>query len=301
MVLFLPETARSIVGNGSISPKRHFNQPSFHLLVPEHARTKPEASGAHDSPPPIHIAKPQSRKFPNPLASLKLLRFPETTILLLAYGINYTVYCCLQASLSTLFVDIYRVSGLIAGLIYLPFGVACAISAFATGKLLDIDYRKTAAECGIPVEKSRTSGTNLRDFPIEKARLRTVVYSVGLSAALVVAYGWILERGVHTSLAAPLVLQFAIGLTIQPVFTALNTLLVDIHPDSPSTAQAACNFVRCEMAAACLAGLDALLRRVGPGWSFSLFGSTLFLVVVMLVMLRLRGMAWRQVRSRTST
>jgi len=300
MVLFLPETARSIIGNGSISPKKGVTKPPLPLLLPKHARTEPEAVGDYDSPPPIHVVKSQRRKFPNPFASLKLLRFPDTTIILLAYGINYTVYCCLQASLSTLFVEIYRVSGVIAGLIYLPFGVACAISAFATGKVLDIDYNKTAAECGVPVEKGRAFSSDLRDFPIEKARLRTVVYTVGLSSALVVAYGWVLEGGIHTSIAAPLTLQFAIGLTIQPVFTALNTLLVDIHPDSPSTAQAACNFVRCEMAAACLTGLDALLRRVGPGWSFSLFGGTLFLVVVLLVVLRLRGMAWRQVRSRTS-
>ena len=41
----------------------------------------------------------------------------------------------------------------------------------------------------------------------------------------------------------PLVFRFFIGLTIQMVFTALNTLLVDTHLDCPSTSQAACNFV----------------------------------------------------------
>jgi MFS family permease len=284
MVVFLPETARSIVGDASV-PANGINKALIPSLSPKHA------PGREDS---YYVSLQEgSRKFPNPLASLKLLRFPDTAIILVAYGINYTVYCCLQASLSTLFVDIYHVSGLVAGLIYLPFGVACALTAFGTGRLLDINYRKTAAESGIIVKEGES--TDLKDFPIERARLRTVTFSVALSAVFVMGYGWLLQA--RTSMAAPLVLQFFIGLTIQTVFTALNTLLVDIHPDCPSTAQAACNFVRCEMAAACLAALDILLRRLGPGWSFVLFGTTLFLVVLMLLLLQLKGLKWRQSRS----
>ena len=280
MALFLPETARNIVGNGSV-PVNGINKPLIPLLSPKHP-------GSYNG-----SAREGHRKFPNPLAASKLLRFPDTAIILVAYGINYTVYCCLQASLSTLFVDIYHVSGVVAGLIYLPFGFAVALSAFATGRLLDINYRKTAAESGIAVTKGEA--TDLRDFPIERARLRVVKYSVALSAVLVMGYGWVLQAGVH--MAVPLVFQFFIGLTIQMVFTALNTLLVDTHPDCPSTAQAACNFVRCEMAAAFLAALDAMLRRLGPGWSFLFFGATLFFVFLALVLLQLKGMKWRSSRS----
>ena len=234
------------------------------------------------------------RKIPNPLAALKLLRTPGTAIILVSYGINYTVYCCLQASLSTLFVDIYGVSGLVAGLVYIPFGVAVALSAFATGRLLDVSYKRTAAENGMSIVKSEE--TDLKDFPIEFARLRNIIWSVVLSALLVIGYGWTLHARV--TMAVPLVLQFLVGLTIQGVFTALNTLLVDLHPDCPSTAQAACNFVRCEMAAACLAALDALIRSIGPGWSFLLFGATLFLEFLMLFLFQLKGMEWRHARPR---
>ena len=232
------------------------------------------------------------RKIPNPLAALKLLRTPGTAIILVAYGINYTVYCCLQASLSTLFVDIYGVSGLVAGLLYIPFGVAVALSAFATGRILDISYKNTATQNGTSIIKS--TETDLTDFPIEFARLRTVIWSVALSAFLVMGYGWTLDARV--CMAVPLVLQFFIGLTIQGIFTALNTLLVDLHPDCPSTAQAACNFVRCEMAAACLAALDALIRSIGPGLSFLLFGAALLLEFLVLLLLQLKGMRWRCAR-----
>lgn len=43
------------------------------------------------------------------------------------------VHSCLQASLSTIFVDIYHVSGLVAGLVYIPFGVACMVASFLAG------------------------------------------------------------------------------------------------------------------------------------------------------------------------
>ena len=284
MVLFLPETARSLVSDGSI-PAKGVNKAALPILSPK------LVLGAQDG----NRASQQKGgwKVPNPWASLDLLRYPDTGIILVAYGINYSVYCCVQASLSTLFVDVYHVSGLVAGMIYIPFGVACAFTAFMTGRLLDISYRKTAAESGIVVEKGKAS--DLGDFPIERARLRYVKLSVVLSGVCVMGYGWLLQA--HTIMAAPLVLQFFIGLTIQTVFTALNTLLVDTHPECPSTAQAACNFVRCEMAAACLAALDPMLRRVGPGWSFTIFGAALFLEALMLVLLQAKGMEWRRSRS----
>ncbi|KAK4142718.1 major facilitator superfamily domain-containing protein [Dichotomopilus funicola] len=252
MVLLLPETARNIVGNGTI-PARDINR----ALIPLPPNRKYDTSDTKPAIPP----QQRRRNLPNPLTTLQILRKPGTAIVLVSYGINYTVYCCLQASLSSLFVNIYHVSRLVAGLVYLPFGIAVALSAFGTGNLLDFDFKKTVTGTG--AELMRQNVTDLGNFQIERARLRTVVFSVALGAAFTMGYGWSLRAGV--SMAVPLLLQFLIGLTIQMVFTALNTLLVDLHPDRPSTAQAACNFVRCEMAAACLAGLDAFIQSVGPG------------------------------------
>lgn len=209
-----------------------------------------------------------------------------------AYGVGYATYSCLQASLSSLFLDIYEISGLASGLIYIPFGVACALSAFATGKLLDRNFRKTATELGVPV--TRNKADNLSSFPIEKARLRTIVPLVSVSACLTIAYGWQLQKSVV--MAGPLVTQFFIGLTIQTMFTALSTLLVDVNQECPSTAQAACNLVRCEMAAGYLAALDPLLRAIGPGWTFLLLAAVVLLSAIMLLALQWKGLRWRQKR-----
>ncbi|KAL1862501.1 hypothetical protein VTK73DRAFT_6877 [Phialemonium thermophilum] len=284
MAICLPETARNLVGNGTVRPAMSMNRAPVRLL------TAPQDGGCDVSCWDMG----KRRAVPNPFSSLKLVRRPGTALILAVYAVGYSVYVCLQASISTIFLDAYQVAGVVSGLVYLPFGVACAVSAFATGLLLDRNFRRTAAECKIPVVDARLA-SSLEEFPIEKARLRTIGLFVGLGAVLLMGYGWLLQF--HVTVAGPLVAQFFMGLTIQTLFTALNTLLVDVHQDCPSTAQAACNFVRCEAAAAWLAGLDPLLGHLGPGWCFVTLGAVLFLAVPALHILQRRGMQWRQART----
>lgn len=69
----------------------------------------------------------------NSLSTLAILKSPGTAIAVSCFAVYYMTYSCLQASLSTVFISTYGVSGFIAGLCYIPFGVACAIGAFFTG------------------------------------------------------------------------------------------------------------------------------------------------------------------------
>ncbi|KAG8159469.1 hypothetical protein KVR01_011130 [Diaporthe batatas] len=284
IALLFPETNRSVVGTGNV--RAHgLHRPLLPLLLP--------MVGAKSTCQPIDKQTDQ-RPSMNPLTSIKLLRSPGTALLVASYGVGYATYSCLQASLSSLFLDIYeeQISSLASGLIYIPFGVACALSAFATGKLLDRNFRETAAEQGVTVTTNRVD--NLSTFPIEKARLRTIIPLVCVSALLIIAYGWQLQAGV--TMAGPLVTQFFIGLTLQTMFTALSTLLVDVNRECPSTAQAACNLVRCEMAAGYLAALDPLLRATGPGWTLLLLATTVLSSVAMLCVLQRKGLQWRRER-----
>lgn len=122
IVLFLPETCRAIVGNGT-SAAPNWNLPIFHKLCPnEVQRTARRQTQA-----------PSLSVILNPFSGLALLRHRATFVVSLCYGIYYMVHSCLQASLSTIFVDIYNVSGLVAGLVYIPFGVACMIASFVAG------------------------------------------------------------------------------------------------------------------------------------------------------------------------
>ncbi len=176
MILALPETARQVVGNGSISGSW------IHRAPLSGFRPKTTFSDREMLPRPFHIA--------NPLSSVKILRQPDSTLIILTISILYAVSCCMQASLSTLFIRKYALNQIEAGLIYLPYGVGCALAALFTGKQLDWDYQTTAKKHGMPVEKRLR---NRVCFPIEEARLRNVWYPLTFATAGTIGYGWTLR------------------------------------------------------------------------------------------------------------
>ncbi|KFY38623.1 hypothetical protein V494_04287 [Pseudogymnoascus sp. VKM F-4513 (FW-928)] len=265
IIFFLQETSRFIVGNGS-KPARGIHRTLLSYIL------KNKTHEASTGPESVDSSLPKKpSRIPNPLVSLRMLFFPDTIIITLVYSVYYTTFSCIQASLSPLFIQIYGLTEFQAGLIYLPFGFGAALGSWLAGKVMDRDYRIVAAQHGITVDKVR--GDDLTKFPIEKARFRSVWWTIGISGASVVGYGWAVER--KASLAAPLILQFIAGTTIAMTFNLHGTLLTDIHPKAPASAQAANNIVRCAMAAGGLALLQPILDHVGPGWCFTIFGGTM--------------------------
>ncbi|KAJ5693289.1 hypothetical protein N7462_002712 [Penicillium macrosclerotiorum] len=180
ILLFLPETSRHVVGNGNIAPTG-INRVFFPCLTPSKLTTER----------PSPTSKARSCPIPKPWTTLSILTHPSTAIVVGSVGVYYTIYTCIQASLSSLFGQIYHTSGLVSGLTYLPFGVGCAISAFATGKLLDIEYRSTASRYNIQVDKSKDH--DLTSFPVEEARLRIINYFLLVCCLLIIGYGWSLQ------------------------------------------------------------------------------------------------------------
>lgn len=124
MALFLPETSRCIVGNGSRNVSALY-RPIFRYhqsrkSIPQQALNEEETI-------------PRNFRIPNPLATLKVLASRDSLLITAIYGVYYMNFSCLQGSLSTLFIDIYRLSELKAGLVYLPFGVGSCIGAYCSG------------------------------------------------------------------------------------------------------------------------------------------------------------------------
>jgi MFS family permease len=219
-MLTLPETARGVVGNGSLEP------PQFSRL-PHTTCMRPRKSVL---PTPSDRAKPR-RSFPNPLNSLKLLSGKDNGVVAFAGAFLYITFCCLPASLSALFIQVYHLDQLQSGLIYLPFGFGCTLAAILSGKLIDRDYRKTAESHNLPIDRVR--GDDLT-FPVEQARLRSVFLPLVVSVVSVIGFGWALDRhavgviiprqtdsiadSTIQPLAVPLVIQFISGLALQTCF-----------------------------------------------------------------------------------
>lgn len=180
MALLLPETARGVVGNGSIKPPLVCRIPYLPFSVD---KASPVQQG---------VLTKRQKAFPNPLKSLSLLLAKDNAAVVFSGALLYTTFCCITASLGTIFIKVYHLNQLQGGLIYLPFGIGCSIAALVSGRMIDHDYRKTAQLHGLSIDRIR--GDDLRNFPIEEARLRSVFAPLAVAVASVMSFGWTLEK-----------------------------------------------------------------------------------------------------------
>jgi hypothetical protein len=84
---------------------------------------------------PSNTAAPKNQKIrlPNPLSSTYTVFHKDAGLIVLVHGTFYTTYKCIQAPLPSLFIEIYHINGVQAGLIYLPVGTGCILASYFTG------------------------------------------------------------------------------------------------------------------------------------------------------------------------
>ena len=157
---------------------------------------------------------------------------------------------------------------------------------------MDKNYKRVAKNAGFRIDLAR--GDDLRNFPIEKARVQIIIIPLYFGIAAILCWGWVLER--NARLAAPLVLSFLIGFCLTGSFNVMSTMLVDLYPLSPATATAANNLVRCLMGAAGTAVIIPMIDSMGRGWCFSFIAAVLFFTSPLLWAELRWGPNWREQR-----
>ncbi|KIN00253.1 hypothetical protein OIDMADRAFT_104211 [Oidiodendron maius Zn] len=295
-ILTVPETARKVVGNGSIPPQ------GWNLTVLEWYRLRKQSRSGNslarsttaESQRAEQAEMARGRKFrwPNPLKTIHIVMEKDMAVILLYNSLLYTAFYDVTASLPSLFQQIYGFNDLQIGLCYLPFGIGCGIASFTNGHMLDRNYRKIAQQIGFTIDRKR--GDDLRHFPIEKARLQLIWPLLVSGLACYISYGWALDK--NAPLPATLVLLFLIGLLVNGSFNILSTLIVDLYPQSPSTATAANNLCRCMMGAGGTAIIDIMIGSMGRGWCFTFIALVCAVTSPMLLLSLKWGPKWREER-----
>ncbi|KAK3614689.1 hypothetical protein LTR56_022202 [Elasticomyces elasticus] len=133
IALFLPETCRNLVGDGSYPPPwtsanitdmiRHRNRARKGIPINE-------AKAAE-------LRKNHKMVVPNPLGTLVVLADPESALILLATGLGIACFYAISAGASSAFGKLYGFDELYVSLMFLPLGAGSIISMFTTGKLVD--------------------------------------------------------------------------------------------------------------------------------------------------------------------
>jgi multidrug resistance protein len=267
IALFLPETLRSIAGNGSLPvPKR------LRALVPIVGRKV--SQDAYDP-----ATKTRSKHSVNPFV---ILTYPDVIVLLTFTGIVYAVNYTITATISTAFAKVYPdLSETVLGLCYLPTGAGMIIGSTMTGKMLDWEYTRIKARSG-------------ESFTIEYARLRIMPFYLGLFIVCVIAWGWTIQARAH--MAVPLVLGVFLGWTSIGILNTTMTLNIDILQSRSSGATACTNLVRCSLAAIMISIIDRMTSAWGDGWTYTFWGGICALLLpLMLIEIRM-GPRWRAKR-----
>jgi multidrug resistance protein len=277
-VLLFPETARAIVGNGSIPPSK-WNIPLLSLFK------------ARKEPQPEDLDRPKLR-FPNPIRTLSIVFQKDIAIILIANAILFAGFYDVTASIPSIYNELYGLNDLHIGLCYVPFGLGATVASIATGKLLDFNYSRLAKQYNVPLQETRAR--NLTHFPIEIARLQVALPLLTLGAFTVIAFGWCLNYGVH--LAAPTTILFLMGLTLTGAFNTVSTLLVDFYPSNASAATASNNLVRCLLGAGATALIDPMLEAMGRGWCFTFIALVMLCTMPLLCVVMQWGPRWRNER-----
>ncbi|EIN07876.1 hypothetical protein PUNSTDRAFT_135396 [Punctularia strigosozonata HHB-11173 SS5] len=125
MICILPETLRSMVGNGSIPPPRIYRTP-INLIGGRYA--------------PDAVERAPTKRFANPF---ELFLYPDLDFLLIFFALIYAVLYGVVASMSSLFAVAYPfLDETDLGLLFLAIGGGMIVGTATMGKVLDWEYRR---------------------------------------------------------------------------------------------------------------------------------------------------------------
>lgn len=286
LALFLPETCRKIVGDGSIPPPplnwsltdvvRHRRRQKQGITVDEHKQAE--------------LRKNYKFQFPNPIPTIKIIFDPASAMILVTTGLSIACFFAIMTGATAALHNVYGFNDIQIALMFCPIGAGGILSAFTTGIVVDWNYRRYARKLNMPVIKNVKQ--DMSNFPLERARIELSLPLYYLGIVSMIAYGWILSHKV--SLAAPIILLFLLGYSFMAAFQILNVLMVDLYPGQAAAAGAANNLVRCEIGAAATAAIAPMGRAMGLGWAYTTLALIAASFTPLLLILMRVGMRWRQ-------
>jgi multidrug resistance protein len=298
-LVWMPETCRGIVGDGSVRPKHLIHRSLWQvskdvLAIRSSRRQQAQINGLDEenfvtrpSPPEQTVTK---HKF-NAFHALVLLIQPSMSIMLFYSSLIYADFYCIMTSIPAQFTSIYHLTNLQTGLIYLPLGLGTLLGSQIVGRGMDWNFRRHCRLLGLPYERKKQQ--DLSSFPIERARLEVGVPALILGTCVILIWGWVVQAKAH--LAVPCVMLFLAGVGLSGFSNVVSTLIVDMNPTAASAATASNNLTRCLVGAGASAAIQPMIDGVGSGWAFTILAMmSMVAAPPTLWTLLKKGMGWRK-------
>lgn len=295
LVLLLPETLRSIVGNGSHVPSSWAAR--WPLAVYQRTSKLNKDSG------PTVLSPRRSIDVVEPL---RILVSRQAAPIVIFMAIYYAVWQMCITAMSTLFATSYGLSESQIGLTFIANGLGSMIGTLVSGRILDFDYGKVKAKFDDKRRRGASDGhalTRLRtevDFPLEQARLRLMPVFALIQCFAVLLFGWSIQYPDRISIAAPIISTFLSGWTAISTQSVTMTYLIDGFPDRSAAASASVNLARCLCAAGGTSFIIPMIDAVGVGLAFTICTIVQCIAFVLVIIQWRYAGRWRQDAERKS-
>ncbi|UNI16332.1 hypothetical protein JDV02_002770 [Purpureocillium takamizusanense] len=190
---FVPETARNIVGNGSIPPPRL--NTSVTSSVQWHRKRRDLESNPHGHPLPEPRKRSLKVPIPNIWAAVRIIFEKDVGPLMLFMSLFVMANYAMLVPLQDVIRRRYNFNNLQVGLCYIPFAMGSVLGSIVVGKLLNWNYVRVAKTVGVSADRKR--GEDLRKFPIERARLDLMWPWTILAIITIAVWGWVVDSVHH--------------------------------------------------------------------------------------------------------
>ena len=281
LVVFLPETLRSIAGNGT-SCLKGIHRPIYYTFTPSEEHL-------------VERELPLKKKLTLSMTfgPIKLLLEKDVFSVIIFGAMVYTVWSMVTSSTTALFQDRFNLSDFQVGLVFLPNGIASMLGSYLTGKLSKHDWAVMEAQYRETKNISDAQPLNkkeLVDFPFAQARMRSIWWMILIFIVSTALYGFSLNFNV---MAVPLILQFMISYSANSIFALNSTLVVDLFPHASASATAVNNLVRCLMGAGGVAVVQLMIDAIASGTTFAIWSGVTAALTPLLVLQWRNGQRWQ--------
>ncbi|KAF2108330.1 major facilitator superfamily domain-containing protein [Lophiotrema nucula] len=264
-ILFcLPETLRSLVGNGeALAKKRWFSLPKL--------RQKPveDLDGTKYPKPP----RPTVRKF------LQLLKYPPHLIVSVNGALQYAGIYAIYITFPKVWQKEFGFTPAEVGYAFLVPGIVLFLASLATGYLSD----KLRAK----MVKSSTDG---KVSP--ERRLPVQIFGFVIAAGGKVMYGWFSQQ--HQSPVGGLFGSAFAAIGTAVTFVTSTSFQTECDPSQTASLVALAGLLRNVAAAISAVIMDSLVEKMGYGWCFTGLGALDVICIPGIILILVKGDKFRE-------
>lgn len=285
--LAFPETCRVIVGDASAKPPKLYRTA---LQIIHNDRPESTESATLEKVKLRGLASRKKMMWDALTSGIRVLFTKERFFLLFYVGIIFSGFNAIATEIPTQFKAIYGYDSLMVGIMYIPMAGGAMVSTIIIGRQMNKNFLKHAIRQGIRIEEGQQ--VDMNEFPAERARLEITLPSLFICTAGLICWGWVLEQ--KTSVAAPCVLLFFLGVGLNGVMASTNALLMDISQTQAGAVMAASNLTRCALGAVASAVIQPMINSVGIQWAYMIYGCIYLLFAPLLALQYFKGHQWRR-------